>query len=344
MAALRMHFRCVLWAFAALSCTADLARAEDVAAFYTGRTMEMVVGYPPGGSNDLYARLVAAHIGKHIPGHPRIVVQNMPGAGSLVAANHLYNNAPKDGSVLGAVSQGIPLQARLGHPQARYDPSKFNWIGRIAPSSNVTMVWHTSKAKSIDDAFLSEITLGGTGAGSTVALYPSVMNEILKTKFKIIMGYKGSPEAMLAMQRGEVEGHSTTWEVVKAVNPTWLKEGKIRILVQHGLTRNPELPDVPTSVELTKNKEDAALMRTIMSAAEIGKSYFTTPGVPTERVTALRRAFDEMIKDPQFIESVAKVNGEIAALTGEDVQKLIGELDILQPELIERVKSVYKEQ
>lgn len=324
--------------------TATAAHAQGVASFYAGKTMEMVVGYPPGGSNDLYARLVANNIGRHIPGSPRVITQNMPGAGSLVAANHIFNAAPKDGTILGAVSQGIPLQGRLGHPQARYVGSKFNWIGRIAPSANVTMVWHTSKAKSFEDALKQEVVLSATGAGSTVSLYPSVMNEVLKTKFKLIMGYKGSPEGMLAMERGEVEGHSTSWEVVKAVNPGWVKDGKLRFLVQHSITRHPGMPDVPTSVELAKNESDRALMRTIMSAAEVGKAYFTTPGVPPDRLDALRRAFDAMIKDPAFVDGVQKLSGDIAPMTGEDVQKLIGELDVLPNDLVERVKAVYNEQ
>ncbi len=320
---------------------AGSALAQD---FYAGRNIEMVVGYPPGGSNDLYARLVAQFIGDHIPGRPRLVVQNMPGGGSLLAANHIYNVAPKDGTVLAAVSQGIPLQARLGHPQARFDPAKFNWIGRTAASSNVTMVWQTSSARTFADALKQEITLGATGAGSTVALYPSVMNEILKTKFKLILGYKGSPEAMLAMSRGEVEGHSTTWEAVKAVNPDWVKDGKVRVLVQHGLYRHADLPDVPTSVELAKDPADRAVMEVIMSAAEVGKAYFTSPAVPPERVTILRRAFDAMVKDPAFIAATRKLGGDVAPMRGEEVQAMIGDLDKLSPELIARVKAVYNEQ
>jgi tripartite-type tricarboxylate transporter receptor subunit TctC len=170
------------------------------------------------------------------------------------------------------------------------------------------------------------------------------MNEILKTKFKLIMGYKGSPEAMLAMERGEVEGHSTTWEVIKAVNPGWVKDGKLRFLVQHALTRNPELPDVPTSVELAKTPQDKALMRTIMSAAEIGKAYFTTPGVPADRLEALRRAFDSMLGDAQFVDGLHKVGGDLAPMRGEDLQLLVAELDVLPNDLVERVKSVYNEQ
>jgi tripartite-type tricarboxylate transporter receptor subunit TctC len=319
------------------------AAADDVAAFYSGKTVRMVIGYPPGGSNDIYARVVAQHIGKHIPGAPRVISVNMPGAGSMLAANHLYTVAPRDGTALGAVSQGIPLQAKLNHSEARYEPSKFNWIGRMAQSTSVTMVWHTTKVTRFEDALRGEVTLSATGAGSTVALYPSVMNDLLKTRFKLIMGYKGSADGMLAMQRGEVEGHSTTWEAVKAVHPDWLPKGQIRVLVQHGITRHGELPDAPTSVELAKDPGDQAVMRVIMGANEVGKSYFAPPRVPAERVTALRRAFDATMKDPDFIEAVKKIRGEIGAMTGEQVQALIGELDSLPQSLFDRVKSVYNE-
>ncbi len=163
----------------------------------------------------------------------------------------------------------------------------------------------------------SEVVLSATGAGSTGSLYPNVMNEVLKTRFKLVQGYKGTHEAMLALERGEAEGHSTTWEAVKSVNMRWVKEGLIRIIVQHGLNRAPDLPDVPTSVELATSPEDRAVMRAIMGAAEIGKAYFTTPEVPADRVAALRRAFDAMLKDAAFIEEVKKVHGDIEPMTGE---------------------------
>jgi tripartite-type tricarboxylate transporter receptor subunit TctC len=245
--------------------------------------------------------------------------------------------------VLGVVSLGIPLMARIGNPQARYEPAKFSWIGRIHSASSVTMVWHTSKAKTIEDAKRREVVLSATGAGSTGSLYPMVMNEVLKTRFKLVQGYKGTHEGMLAMERGEAEGHSTTWDAVKSVNMRWVKEGTIRILVQHGLNRARDLPDVPTSVELAKTPDDRAVMRAIMSTAEIGKSYFTTPGVPVERVAALRRAFDAMLRDPAFGEDVHKVHGELEPMTGEEVQKLIAELDTLPQPAIDRVKVLFKE-
>ena len=319
------------------------AAGEDAASFYAGKSIELVIGYPPAGSNDIYGRITARHLGKYIPGQPSIIVRNMPGAGSLVAANHIYNRAPKDGTVLGVVSAGIPLQARLGQPQARFEPGKFFWIGRIQSSSSVTMVWRTSKIMSLDDARRSEVVLSATGAGSTGSLYPNVMNEVFKTRFKLVQGYKGTHEAMLALERGEAEGHSTTWEAVKSVNMRWIKEGLIRILVQHGLNRAPDLPDVPTSVELATAPEDRAVMRAIMGAAEIGKAYFTTPEVPADRVAVLRRAFAAMLKDEAFINEVRKVHGDIEPMTGEGMQALIGELDTFPQTVIERVKVLYKE-
>jgi tripartite-type tricarboxylate transporter receptor subunit TctC len=323
-------------------CHSTIASAQTPADFYADKSIELIIGYPPAGSNDIYGRIVARHLGKYIPGKPSIIVRNMPGAGSLTAANHIYNRAAKDGTVLGVVSAGIPLQAKLGQPQARFEPSKFFWIGRIQSSSSVTMVWHTSKAMTLDDAMKREVVLSATGAGSTGSLYPNVMNEVLKTRFKLIQGYKGTHEAMLAMERGEAEGHSTTWEAVKSVNMRWVKEKMVRILVQHGLHRADDLPNVPTSVELATSPEDRAVMRAIMGAAEIGKAYFTTPEVPADRVTALRRAFDAMLKDAAFAEDVKKVHGELEPMTGEQMQELIGELDTFPQAVIDRVKVLHK--
>lgn len=330
-------------AAALLALAATPAAADDVAAFYAGRTMELIVGYPPAGSNDIYGRILAQHLPRHIPGRPTMIVRNMPGGGSLIAANFVYARAPRDGSAIAGVSAGMPLQARLGVPQARFEPSKLGWIGRIQSSYSVTMVWHTTRFRTFEDARREEIKLGATGAGSTGALYPNVMNEVLGTRFRLIMGYKGTHEAMLAMERGEVEGHSTTWDAVKSVNMRWVKEGLVRILVQHGLNRAPDLPAVPTSVDLAGSPEDRAVMRAIMGAAEIGKSYFTPPEVPGERLAALRRAFEAMLKDEQFAADVRKVHGDVEPMTGEAVQGLIGELEAFPQAVIERVRTIYKE-
>lgn len=331
------------WAAIALAVLAQAVPtavlAEDAATFYTGKTLTMVVGYPPGGSPDIYARIVAQHIGASIPGSPRVVVLNMPGAGSVVAANHLFNVAARDGTILGVISPSLPLQAKLGLAEAKYDATKFNWLGRTGGATNVMIVWSTSKITSIEDAKRTEVVYAGSGA-TTITLYPSFMNKVMGTKFKIIVGYPGSAQTFVAMERGEVEGTNASWETLKAVHEDWIKEGKIRMLAQHGLTRNPELPNLPTSIELA-NPQDRDLMRIIMSPAEVGKAYFTTPEVPADRVEALRRAFDRMVKVPGFVADVLKIKGEVAPMTGEDMQKLIGELDTMPANLRDRAAELY---
>src|SRR5437764_1062511 len=193
-----------------------LASAQSLESFYRGKTINVIIGYPPAGANDLYARLVARHIGRHIPGHPSGIARNMPGGGSLVAANHIFNVAPKDGTVLGLIVPTAPLEERLGATNVRFKAGQFNWIGRLAPTPNVTFMNASARVKTIKDAMEHEAVLGATGRSSTVAIYPTLLNHIVGTKFKLVMGYAGSAEAMLAMERGEVEGHSTTWEGVKS--------------------------------------------------------------------------------------------------------------------------------
>ena len=334
----------VFLAGAATALLAGVAQAQSPADFYKGKNVELIIGYPTGGSNDTYSRLVAQHIGRHIPGTPNVIARNMPGAGSFLAVNTIYNTSAKDGTVLGLGSPTMALDEKLGNKGVRFKTSELIWIGRLGPLVNMVFTWKTSPVKTIEDAMKIESTLSGTGAGSTVSVYPLTLNNVLGTKFKLVMGYKGSNEAMLALERGEVEGHSTSWEVVKAVNPAWIKDGKLRFLVQHSITRHPELPNVPTSVELAKNETDRAILHTIMSAAEVGKAYFTTPGVPAERVTALRRAFDSMMKDPQFIDAVTKLGGDVTPMRGEELQQMIADLDKLPNDLVERVKAVYNEQ
>ena len=226
------------------------AQAQSVEDFYRGKQLNMIIGYPTGGSNDIYARAVARHIGKHIPGNPTVIPRNMPGGGSLVAANHVFNIAPKDGTTLALVAPTIPLEERLGVANVKLKSAEFNWIGRVAPSVNMTFVMATVPVKTIQDTFKREVLLGASARSSTVAIYPAVVANVTGAKFKLVMGYPSSTASMLAMERGEVEGHSTSLEVVRAVHPEWLPEKKVTPLVQYSLKRHPELPDVPMSWEL----------------------------------------------------------------------------------------------
>jgi tripartite-type tricarboxylate transporter receptor subunit TctC len=330
----------------ALGCALALLSGHEAAAqtaeqFYKGKTIDFEIGYPTGGSNDAYARLFASHLGKHIPGSPAVVPRNMPGAGSFLAVNRIYNTLPRDGTVIGLGAPTLALDERLGSQGARFKTAELNWLGRVDSLINIVMMWHTSKVKSIADAQATAATLSGTGAGSTVSIYPTVLNNVIGTKFKLVMGYRGSNEAMLAMERGEVEGHSTAWSAVKVAKPDWIRDKTVAIIVQFALKRHPELPDVPTAVELARNEEERAVLSAIMNASEVGTSFFTGPGVPPDRLTALRRAFDATMQDPDFLTEAATARLGVAPMTGEEVQTLVAGVSDLPPALLEKVRAVY---
>jgi tripartite-type tricarboxylate transporter receptor subunit TctC len=315
--------------------------AESVENFYQGKTINLVIGYPSGGAPDVYARLVTRHLGKYLPGSPSVIVRNMPGAGSILAANHIFNVAPKDGTILGLLAPTLPLEQALGSSASRYKASGFYWIGRLATNSNITFIMNTSQVKTIADAFDKVAILSATGRSSTNAIYPTVLNNVLGTKFKIVTGYEGSAPAMLAMERGEVEGHSATYDGLKNQHNDWITTKKINIVVQYSLRRNPELPDVPTAVELARTPEQASVLRAIFSASDIGKFILTTPDVPIERVTALRLAFDAMVKDPDFLSDAEKLRIELDPLPGLELQKIVEEVQGMDAQVLEKVKAIY---
>jgi tripartite-type tricarboxylate transporter receptor subunit TctC len=321
-------------------CASD-AQAQTVEQFYAGKQMELIVGYPPGGSNDVYGRAVAHHIGRFIAGRPQVVFRNMPGAGSILAANHIYNVAPRDGTVLGLLAATNTLDEKLGATGVKFETAKFTWVGRVAAGTNVTAMWRTSKVQTIQDALKTEATLGATGTGSTVFIYPNVLNRVLGTKFKMVMGYGGSNEAMLAMERGEVEGHSTSLEAYKSAHPAWLKDGSVRIVVQYGLTRHPDLPDVPTCLEIATTDEQRRILGAVVNATEIGKAILSTPAVPADRTAALRNAFMEMTRDAEFRAELDKMRVELTPMSGEKLQALVQDVGDMSPELIAKIKAVY---
>lgn len=321
--------------------SSSAANAQSVEEFYRGKTITIIIGYPPGASNDFYVRSVARHIGKHIPGNPSVVPRNMPGGGSLIAANHIFNVAPKDGTTLGLIVPTAPLEERLGASNVRFKAAQFNFIGRMAPTPSVTFMRASSPVKTIKDAMEREASLGATGRSSTVAIYPGLLNHVIGTKFKLVMGYKGSAEAMLAMDRGEVEGHTTTWDGVKSRAERHLRDKTITLLVQYALKRHPELPDVPTSVELGRTPEQVDALRMFANAADVGRFILSPPDTPAERVQALRRAFDAMVKDPEFIADLKQQKLELGPLSGEELQKLVVDVANVSPATIERVRGIY---
>ncbi len=331
--AILLSIMLVGWPSAALS-------QQSVEDFYRGKKIDLVIGYSSGGTYDLYARLVARHLSRYIPGRPLIVPRNMPGAGSRTAATFVYTIAPRDGTVLGTADQSLALQQAAGDTRIKFDTTKFIYIGNPNIENNTTAAWHASGIKTIEDARRREVTVGATG-GSTSSQYPKAMNALLGTRFKIILGYPGGNDINLAMERGEVDVRgSNSWASWKATRAHWLAENKINILVQIGLKKLPELPDVPLLMELGGNDDDRELLRLLSASTVIGRPIFTTPDVPAERVKALRDAFDAMVRDPAFLEQARKENFDIDAVSGEALQKLVAEIVAMPKTQGERLKKI----
>jgi len=336
-------FRSSLFAAVLMSATvlAQGAVAEAQQSF-AGRTITLTIGYGPGSGNDVYGRLIARHIGRHIPGQPNVVAQNLPGAGSFKAANYLFQAAPKDGTAIGYISQTAATEELLGSQAIQFKTAQFNWIGRIGSYNNVTMFWHTARNKTIEDALKLESTMGATGVGSAVYIYPNMMNKVLGTKFKIISGYQGTAQTSFAMERGEVDGVTMGWFPVKTTKRDWVEQKKINIIVQFLTERHADLPNVPTIVELARSPEEKQLFALFANDGEVGKAILAPPGVPAATVAMLRRAFDTMTKDRDYLADADKLQLEIDAMSGERLQKLIEAVMATPTAVVERAKSVLK--
>ena len=323
---------------------APAAQAQDDSRFYEGKQVRMVIRSGVGGGYDLYSRMLARHIGKHIPGNPAVVPINMPGGGGIVAANFVASVAPRDGTILTMVSQGLPTDQALGlTPSFKADLRTFNWIGNMSSSNQVTVVWHTSKTQTFEEAKKRETMIGSTGAGSVSTQLPALFNNLLGTKFKIITGYPDGREVDIAMERGEVEGRGTNpWASYKSAQPRLVKEKLIRPIIQIGLEKEPDLPDVPLLLDQPVAPEDKPVLEFMSKAVMVGRPIGTTPGVPADRVTTLRRAFDATLKDPEFIAEAAAQNAEIDYMSGEQLAKIIDDLIGAPPSVHERVKAVLR--
>jgi tripartite-type tricarboxylate transporter receptor subunit TctC len=317
------------------------ARAqEDVAAFYRGKQLRMVVGTGPGGGYDLFARAVARHIGNHIPGHPTIIVQNQPAAGGLVMVNQLYSLGPKDGTVLAAPINGIPTAPLLEPAAARFDAAKLNWIGSTNRETYVAYAWHTAVVRSLADLMQRELIVGATAAGTTLVDFPLVTNKFLGTRFRVVRGYDSTPQINVAMERGEVEGiGGIGWQSVKTTIPQWIAEKKLTVIAQYGLHRDPELAQAPTMLELAKTEADRQALTMMFARTEYGRPYFAPPDVPPARVEALRRAFDATMKDPDFVADAAQLQLELSPMTGEEVQALVAKLAGTPADIVARVRA-----
>ncbi|HKD30066.1 MAG TPA: tripartite tricarboxylate transporter substrate-binding protein [Xanthobacteraceae bacterium] len=298
--------------------------AADVSDFYHGKRINFIIGYGTGGGYDIYARLLARFIGDHIPGNPTVVPQNMPGAGSRRAANWLYAVAPKDGTVLACLGQATPTDQALGQPGIQFDARKFNWIGNLVVVNNIMFVSAASGVATIDDAKKKTLSIGATGASSPSVLYPQVSNNLLGTKFKIVPGYSGGGDINLAVERREVDGRgSDSWASMKSTHADWLRDRKINILFQVGPRREPDLPDVPLWSELGESESQRQILEILSGDVAVGRPILTTPDVPADRLRALRKAFDETLADPQFIDAAKQANIYINPMGGEELQAMV---------------------
>ncbi len=300
----------------ALTFAASPAFAQSEALF-AHKTITINIGNTSGGSYDLYGRMVARFLGRHLPGNPNVVATNMPGAGTLKAANYIYSVAPKDGTALGIVTETLALEQAVANPGVLYDAAKFNWVGRIASSNNVHLQWMTSKVQSIDDAKKYETTVAAAGAGNLSEVIPNLLNKLIGTKFKVITGYPASAEGMLAMERGEVEGTATSWAALKVGKATWLREKKIKVILQDVPTRSPELPDATALGELGDNPADKQLLGLYASGGAIGRAFIAPPGTNPAAMKALQDGFMEMTGDPEMIAEMAKESLDLEPMPGE---------------------------
>jgi tripartite-type tricarboxylate transporter receptor subunit TctC len=313
--------------------------AAEPDAFYKGKTVFIYIGFAAGGTYDYFGRLVSRHIGRHLAGNPTVVATAMPGAGSFTAANFLYARAPRDGTALGVVSQTMAIEEALGTPGVQYKAARFNWIGRTTSVNEVSLTFHTSRAKTIADAIAHETTMAGTGAGSPSETYLKLLNEVAGTKFKLVGPYPASNDSMLAMERGEVDGAFTSYATLKVAHRDWLRDKTINILVQYG-GRSAELPDVPYAVDLARTEEGRALIAFYVSSEQIGRAFLAPPDIPAERVAALRQAFDETMQDPQFLAEIDQAHAEFAPLSGEKLQQLVAATANVPAAIVARVRDI----
>lgn len=319
------------------------ARADAVSDFYKGKTVTLLVSVDAGNGYDFYARLIMRHMPERVPGAPSAIVQNMPGAGGLTATNHLYNVAPKDGLTLGLIQNTVAFEPFYNNPRAKFDPSKFNWLGTPSQETGLLIVWHTVPVNTLAEAKKRGLTLGATGAASTPAFYARVITAVFGVPIKLIAGYKSQTEAFLAMERGEHEGYSSTFlSSLQSVEPTWIPQKKVKILLQYGGEANPELKDVPFAPDLLSNLDDKRVMEIASAPLALGRPMLAPPGVPADRVVALRKALAETFKDPAYLADCAKQKLSCEKPgTGADIARIIA-ASYKAPEAVRtRLRDIY---
>jgi tripartite-type tricarboxylate transporter receptor subunit TctC len=315
------------------------ARADD---FYAGKTINIYIGTGEGpGALSAYPRAIAQVIGRYIPGNPAIIIRNMPGAGGIKAANFIYSIAPQDGTAWGFITRGFVRAPLLGTPQAQFDPTRYQWIGTTSQETSVAAVWTAgTRVRTMRDATAEEVVFGGTSLATDTGLFPTILNRLIGTRFKVIVGYKSSTDVDLAMERGEVQGKVWTWGSLKSGNTAdWLAERKVALLAQFGLQRARDLPDTPLALDFARSPEDRQVMELIFAPLSLGYPSFMGPGVPAERVEIMRRAFDKAMRDAEFIDLMKQQNLVLDPASGEIVQAIVRRLYQMPAGVVERARA-----
>jgi len=332
---------CVLAALCGINAA---ARADSVEEFYKGRQLKLVIGSNSGGAYDAYGRLLALHLGRHIPGQPMIVVSNMPGASGTQAATYLQQIAPKDGSTLGLLNQSIAQRQMIDPEMMRFDAGSFNWLGAMATTANVSITWHASGVRTLDEAKGKDVVMGALSSDGGNAVYPLLLNRFLGTRFKLVLGYQGGNTIQFAMERGEVDGRaSVVWSGLKAGWPHWIAEKKINVLVQIGLRKEPDLPDVPLMLDLARTPTELAIFRFVSSDSAMGFPVMAPPAVPAERVMALGRAMQTAMADPAFRTDAERRGLPVDPTTGKDVQTIVDALVATPKDVMTTLKQTIED-
>jgi tripartite-type tricarboxylate transporter receptor subunit TctC len=307
-----------------------------------GKTVQMIIGFGPGGGYDLWARTLGRHIGKHLPGNPNVVPQNMPGAGSYTAASYIFNIAPKDGSALGIIARDAALGPLTGAAGARFDPLKLSWIGTPTKETNVCIAFHTAQVKTVQDLYQKQLIIGDTGAGTGTRSYPKVLNDVLGLKFKLVGGFPSSTEVFLAMERGEVDGICESLDSIKNRRPDWIATRKIIILFQGGEQPNPELKDVPFVLDLARTDEQRRLIEFLYAGQGIGRPFVAPPDLPADRLKMLRNAFNATMKDADFVADTKRSKLELEPEDGEHLAALIAKIYATPKPIVDKIANLIK--
>ena len=337
-----MNIRLIALTIAGAALSANAASADAISDFYKDKTLSIVVGGSPGGGYDLLARTSARYIGRHLPGNPTVVVRNMTGAGGIIATKFTYMSAPKDGTSISVANSNTPFEPMFGTKEADYDATKFNYLGSPGKETSILTVWHESPVNSIEDARKIELKMGSSGNNSTPSFYGRMLIETLGLKIKLIVGYPGQNDALLAMEKGELDGYpSAFYNSLMSTRPTWIADKKVKLIVQYGASPEKAIPNVPFAPALVTNEDDKLLWQAAVAPLALGRPYIAPPGVPAERVAALREALAATFKDPEFVAEADKLQlGVSQTISGPKLQAIIETAYKTPPKVIDRLRKI----